>query len=252
MKTGMMAVAVLAVLAGCATPQETYQMQQAGGPSQTVTVPKSTMTGAASGAQADALAKAEVQSSNLAQQQFAKVEAQQAAQAKLTTQTLTDLDKMSGQLATIQSTDHKDYQQVEKTLQQLSTIANLQGTGQVTLFFKTGSAELEQFQQNRLITFLDYLSRDSRGRTVTLVTIGSASAIGNAEINKKLSLERANAAQPLIQQYLVNTPHKVYKVAGVGDMFAPKGASTQVEDRYQSVRVIAVYNTSDLPTVPGM
>ncbi len=48
------------------------------------------------------------------------------------------------------------------------------------------------------------------------------------------------------------TPHKLYMVAGVGDMFAPKDASMQVEYRYQSVRVIAVYNTSDLPTVPGI
>ena len=217
-----------------------------------MTVPKSTLTGQASGAQADTLMKTEVQSNNLAQQQFAKVEAQQAAQAKLTQQTLADLDKMSGQLTSVQSTDHQDYQAVEKTLQQLSTIANLQGTGQVTLFFKSGSAELDQFQQNRLITFLDYLGRDSRGRTITLVTIGSASAVGNATFNKKLSLERTDVALPVIGQYLVNTPHKLYKVAGVGDMFAPKDASLQVEHRYQSVRVIAVYNTGDLPTVPGI
>ena len=106
-------------------------------------------------------------------------------------------------------------------------------------------------QTNRLVNFLDYLARDSRGRTVILVSIGSASATGNAQINKKLSTERSQAPLPTINQYLVNTPHKFYKVTGVGDMYAPKNASIQVEERYQSARIIAAYNTSDLPATPS-
>jgi hypothetical protein len=54
----------------------------------------------------------------------------------------------------------------------------------------------------------------------------------------------------MINQYLVNVPHKFYGVTGVGDMYAPKNAS-QVEDRYQSARVIAAYSTSNLAAMPA-
>jgi hypothetical protein len=64
-------------------------------------------------------------------------------------------------------------------------------------------------------------------------------------------MERSEAALPMINQYLVNVPHKFYKVTGVGDMYAPKNASLQVENRYQSARVIAAYSTSDLSAVPA-
>ena len=74
----------------------------------------------------------------------------------------------------------------------------------------------------------------------------AAGTIQNAELNKKLSTERSEATMPMINQYLVNVPHKFYKVTGVGDMYAPKNASLQVENRYQSACVIATYGTSDL------
>lgn len=41
-----------------------------------------------------------------------------------------------------------------------------QHSGQLTLFFKTGSVDIDQFQNQRLVSFLDYLSRESRRRTV--------------------------------------------------------------------------------------
>ncbi|HXJ82516.1 MAG TPA: hypothetical protein VMS64_27995 [Candidatus Methylomirabilis sp.] len=46
----------------------------------------------------------------------------------------------------------------------------------------------------------------------------------------------------------MNVPHKFYKVTGIGDMYAPKNASLQVDDRYQSDRIIAAYNASNLST----
>ena len=55
----------------------------------------------------------------------------------------------------------------------------------------------------------------------------------------------------MTNQYLVNVPHKFYRVTGVGDMYAPKNASLQVEDRYQSARVIAAYSTSNLAAMPA-
>ena len=214
-------------LAGCATPSENVSMQQPSGPPQQVAVPKSTWTGAASGAQADALAQSVVSANNNSMQEF---------------------DKMGGQLGRIQTTENKDYQTAQETLAKLEQLSNEQGTGQITVFFKTGSAELDPFQTQRLVGFLDYLARDSRGRTVVLVSIGTASAVGNPQLNKKLSTERSEAPLPMINQYLVNVPHKFYKVTGVGDMYAPKSASLQVDERYQSARIVAAYNASNLPT----
>jgi outer membrane protein OmpA-like peptidoglycan-associated protein len=217
-----------ALLGGCAGQAETMTMQQAGGPPQQVIVPKGAFTGAASGAQADALAQEIVKANNNTMKQF---------------------DAENGRLDKIQVTENKDYQTAQQTLAKLEQLSNEQGTGQITLFFKTGSIEMDSFQNQRLVNFLDYLARESRGRTVILVSIGSASAVGNAELNKKLSTERSEATLPMINQYLVNVPHKFYKVTGVGDMYAPKNAPLQVENRYQSARVIATYSTSDLSAV---
>jgi outer membrane protein OmpA-like peptidoglycan-associated protein len=218
-----------ALFAGCAGQPETVSMQQPGGPPQQVTMPKATFTGAASGAQADALAQAVVDANNNTMKQF---------------------DAENGHLDKIQSAENKDYQTAQQTLAKLEQLSNEQGTGQITLFFKTGAIELDTLQTQRLINFLDYLSRESRGRTVILVSIGSASATGNPQINKKLSAERSEAPLALINQYLVNVPHKFYKVTGIGDMYAPKNASLQVDDRYQSARIIAAYSASDLPPMP--
>jgi outer membrane protein OmpA-like peptidoglycan-associated protein len=219
----------VALVGGCATPQETLTMQGPAGQQQ-VSMPKSGWTGAASGEQADALAQEVVNANNNTMRQF---------------------EAENGRLDKLQTAENKDYQTAQQALAKLEQLSNLQGTGQITLFFKTGSAEIDQFQLQRLVTFLDYLSRDSRGRTVILVSIGSASAVGNPQLNEKLSIDRSQAPLPIINQYLVNVPHRFYKVTGIGDMYAPKNASLQVDERYQSVRIIAVYNASTLPPVPA-
>jgi hypothetical protein len=98
---------------------------------------------------------------------------------------------------------------------------------------------------------LDYLSRDSRGRKVIFVMIGSASATGSLAINEKLSRERAEAPQPTIDQYLVNVPHQFFKVYGIGDVYSPKNVTLQEDQRYQNVRIIAVYETDQIPRLPS-
>ena len=142
-------------------------------------------------------------------------------------------------------------QSAQQALAKLEKMANDQGTGQITLFFNTGSFKLDHDQTQRLVRFLDYLSVNSRGRKVILMSIGSASAVGSAKANKKLSQQRSESPLPIIDKYLVNTPHTFYKVTGIGDMYAPKGEPMKVEQRYQNVRIIAVYDTGDLPAVPG-
>jgi hypothetical protein len=108
----------------------------------------------------------------------------------------------------------------------IEQLSNQQGTGEITLFFPTGSHELRQGseQDTRLITFLDYLSRESR--------------------------ERAAAPEPIIDQYLVNIPHQFFKVYGLGDTYVPKTTTLTQEQRYQNVRIIAVYQTDQVPVLP--
>lgn len=218
--------AALALLAGCAGQPQTYTMQTPSGPPQTVTVPKGTATGAASVGDASALAKM-IQDSN--------------------NNVMVAYDRTNGQMKSLQATENQELKTSQEALTKLEQLSNQQGTGQITLFFAEGSASLSQEQQQRLIGFLDYLSRSAHGRKVILVAIGSASAVGNPAFNKKLSVERGQAPVPLINQYLVNLPHQVFRVSGVGDMYAPKNASMQIESRYQNVQIIAAYDSASLP-----
>ena len=151
----------------------------------------------------------------------------------------------------LQGTASKNLQTSQQALAMLEQLSNQQGTGQITLFFPTGSASLGSsgLQYERLINFLDYISRDSRGRKVLFVMIGSASATGSLAINEKLSRERSQAPEPIIDQYLVNVPHQFYKVYGLGDLYAPKDVTLQVDQRYQNVRIIAVYDTNQIPAL---
>lgn len=225
------------LVCGCATQPEVVKMQQSGGQQEQITVPKSAWTGAASGEQADVLAREIVEANNNSMKEFDKLQGH--------------LDKEDKTIAKLQSTEDKNLQAAQQSIAKLEKMSNEQGTGQITLFFKTGSAKLDHDQTQRLINFLDYLSRASHGRKVIMLSIGSASAIGSAKINKKLSIERSEAPLPIIDQYLVNIPHTFYKVTGIGDMYAPKGESQKVEQRYQNVRIIAVYDKSSIPPAPG-
>ena len=80
--------------------------------------------------------------------------------------------------------------------------------------------------------------------------IGSASATGNQQVNARLSRERSQAPEPIIDQYLVNVPHRFFQVYGLGDMYSPKHVTLTQEQRYQNVRIIAVYQTDQVPVVP--
>jgi outer membrane protein OmpA-like peptidoglycan-associated protein len=215
----LFAIATVAVglLAACAGQPETYTPTN-GAP---VTMPKGTITGGASVGDANALAQLVVEGNNSA---------------------MTKFDQVNGDMSKMQATDNQELQNSQQALTELEQLSNQQGSGQITLFFATGSVDLNQEQQQRLIRFLDYLSRENRGRTVILVSVGSASAVGPASINRQLSIGRSQAPLAIINQYLVNTPHNFYKVSAVGDMYAPKDASLAVDQRYQNVRIIAAYS----------
>jgi len=215
----LLAAVAAAALAGCAGQPQTYELE--GGES--VTVPKGTLLGGASAGQTTALAQEVADTNNNAMAQFGKVE----------------------------NTQNKELATSQAALAKLEQISMNQGAGSITLFFAEGSATLDQFQYQRLVNFLDYLQRESAGRKVILVSIGSASAVGSASVNQKLSAERSQAPLPIISQYLVNIPHQFYKVTSIGDMYAPKGAPMSVEKRYQSVRIIAAYDVAQIGKLGG-
>jgi outer membrane protein OmpA-like peptidoglycan-associated protein len=218
-------VIMTAVFCACAQPppeQLVVQRPDEQKP-QTITFPNGTVFGGASGSQASTLAQLVVDSNNNSMKDY----------------------------ESLQGTTSKNLQTSQQALSMLEQLSDQQGTGQITLFFPTGSASLGSsgLQYDRLISFLDYLSRDSRGRKVLFVMIGSASATGSLAINEKLSRERSQAPEPIIEQYLVNVSHQFYKVYGLGDLYAPKNVSLQEDQRYQNVRIIAVYDTNQIPAL---
>src|SRR5215813_11014558 len=225
----MLSLVVAAWLAGCAGQTEQLSMQrpQQGTqqpPPQAITFPNGTTFGGASGRQASELAQIIADANNNNMQDYQR----------------------------LQGTESKNLQTSQQALAMIEQLSNEQGSGQITLFFPTGSHELKpgSEQYERLVRFLDYLARESRGRELLFVMIGSASATGNPQLNERLSRERSAAPEPIIDQYLVNNPHKYYKVYGLGDTYSPKNVPLTQEQRYQNVRIIAVYQTDQVPVVP--
>jgi outer membrane protein OmpA-like peptidoglycan-associated protein len=215
---------VTAMLGGCAgQPQQYYMDQSDGRPQQPVTFPNGTVFGGASRQQASSLAQLIVDSNN---------------------NNMKDYEELQG-------TSSKNLQTSQHALQVLEHLSQQQGTGEITLFFATGASTLPSsgLQYQRLINFVDYLSRMSRGRKILFIMIGSASATGNMSVNQRLSQERAQAPEPAIDQYLVNVPHQFFKVHGIGDTYSPKNVSLTQEQRYQNVRIIAVYDTDQIPAL---
>jgi hypothetical protein len=65
---------------------------------------------------------------------------------------------------------------------------------------------------------------------------------GCAGQTEQLSMERPQqGTQP-------QAPQKVY---GLGDTYSPKNVPLTQEQRYQNVRIIAVYQTDQVPVVPA-
>ena len=137
-----------------------------------------------------------------------------------------------------------------ESLEQLLRLGQRQGTGEITLFFEAGGARLSAREEARLVRFLDHLQRESHGREIRFVCVGSAAANGPIGWNDKLSQRRAMAARSTIEHVLVNTSHAFIDLYGTGATQSPPGVGWQVDQRYRSVRVIAVYDDEQLPELP--
>ena len=242
----IMGAALAVVIGGCAGGPQTYYMDQSDGRSQAVTFPNGTVFGGASGRQASSLAQIMVDSNNNNMKDYEALQATSSKNLQATQEALQMLQRQD-------ATSSKNLQTSQHALQVLEHLSQQQGTGEITLFFATGSATLPSsgLQYDRLINFVDYLSRMSRGRKILFVMIGSASATGNMSANQRLSQERAQAPESTIDQYLVNVPHQFFKVHGIGDVYSPKNVSLTAEQRYQNVRIIAVYETDQIPALQG-
>jgi outer membrane protein OmpA-like peptidoglycan-associated protein len=236
----ILSLIVAVFLAGCAGQTEQLSMQeptqstQRGAPPpppQSITFPNGTTFGGASGRQASELAQIVIEANNNNLQEYQQLR--------------------SGEQQ-LQGTETKNLQTSQQARQMIEQLSNQQGTGEITLFFPVDQVDLKQgsLQYTRLITFLDYLSRESRGRQVLFLLIGSASATGSPQLNVRLSRERSQSPEPIIDQYLVNVPHRFFKVYGLDDIYSPKNVTLSQEQRYQNVRIVAVYQTDQVPVVP--
>ena len=253
MKTQIVSIlgaVVVAMLAGCAGQPQQFYMDQSDGPPQPVTFTNGTTFGGASNRQASSLAQIMVDSNNNNMKDYEALQATSSQDLQTTQEVLQTLQQVSQRQDALSS---KNLQTSQHALQMLEHLSQQQGTGEITLFFSTGSAALPQggLQYQRLINFVDYLSRMSRGRKILFVMIGSASATGSMSVNQRLSQERAQAPESSIDQYLVNVPHQFFKVHGIGDVYSPKNVSLPQELRYQNVRIIAVYETDQIPALRG-
>jgi len=135
----------------------------------------------------------------------------------------------------------------QATLAVVEEMARRHGTGEITVFFPVGGANLQAPERERLVHFADFLSREARGRKLLLLSIGSASAFGDARLNLKLAEKRSQQPTDVFAKYLINVPHEFHQVYGTGDMYSPKGVSMKEHERYQSARVIVVFQTAQLP-----
>ena len=156
-----------------------------------------------------------------------------------------------GELAEIKSTGKQALDIAQRSLQIIEEMSKRQGTGEITIFFPNQSAVIDKktIEFERLVHFADFLSRESRGRKIILLSIGSASSTGSKKVNLKLAKKRSQTPLDILDKYLVNIPHVFHKVYGTGDMFSPKGVRMKEHQRYQHTRIIALFDTSQSPTV---
>jgi outer membrane protein OmpA-like peptidoglycan-associated protein len=159
--------------------------------------------------------------------------------------------KMQGDLSEIKATNQKALETAQKSLQIIEDMAAKQGTGEITVFFPTGSSSLHKgsLEYDRLVRFADFLSRESKGRKIIFLSIGSASATGHHETNMKLAKKRSEAPVDVLDKYLINIPHEYYKVYGTGDLHSPKKATMKENQRFQHTRIIALFDTAQAPKV---
>jgi len=276
LKTFAAAAGLLAwgVALGCAGKTAQLQMKDGTGAAREVVFPKGGVFGGVSQEQVGTLAQMVADSNTAASQQMAEI-GQTAGKTAAATgrieeaanqilngeKRLEDVTRsIDGTTRRIDETsqksldlDAKTYDGTQAILQIVEKVSKTQGSGEITIFFPVASSRIEQgaLQYTRLVNFLDYIGRESKGRKIMLVSVGSASAFGPPALNRKLAKERAEAPLAIVKQYLVNTPHEYLRIYGTGDANSPKGVAKAEHKNYQAVRLIAFFEKSQEPALPA-
>lgn len=260
------AVIITALLTyGCAGSTKELQM---GG--KTIVFPNGTVFGGASKEQASVLAQIFVDSHNRTIQEMGEVKElgkesvrnqkeslqnqeslkKSARKLEESAQQLLDAAQKSNEIT--QRSLQKNYETAQSALQMLEHLSKRQGTGEITIFFPSGSGRItkDSLEYERLIRFVDYLARESKGRKLLFISIGSASSTGDRKTNRKLAKCRSEFPVEIIDKYLVNIPHEFYKVYGTGDVYSPRNITMKEHERYQHTRIVAVYETDQVPALP--
>jgi hypothetical protein len=153
----------------------------------------------------------------------------------------------------IDETGTRTYDTTRMILDAFEKVSKKQGTGELTIFFPVASSRIERgsMQYTRIVNFVDFLARESRGRKIMLVSVGSASAFGPPEVNERLAKERSQAPLDVVDQYLVNLEHEYVKIYGTGDAYSPRDVAMKEHLRYQATRLIAFYEMGQQPQLPS-
>lgn len=232
-------VLLIALLVGCAGETKQLYIKDTTGATKEIVFPNGTILGGASKEQAIALATIFVDSHNMAMQEMDELK-------KMSKKSLANQEA-------IMASQQKNLETAQKALQMIEQLSKKQGTGEITVFFPIGSSELKKgsHEFQRLVNFADYLARESKGRKVLLISIGSASAIGDKKLNERLGKKRSEVPIDILDKYLVNVPHQFFKIYGTGDIYSPKNVTMKEHQRYQHTRVIAFYETEQIPPLPA-
>ncbi|MEW6571789.1 MAG: hypothetical protein AB1390_11580 [Nitrospirota bacterium] len=237
---------------GCAGKPSELHMRDKANATKPVVFPKGTMIGGASKEQASKLAQIFVDSHNIAMQETDEINKSAQAIQGSTQRIEGSTQRIEEANSKIMESSQKNLETAQKALSAIEQLSKNQGTGEITLFYPVGSHQLRKssLEYERLVNFVDSLSKESKGRKILFVSIGSASAFGPKKFNKKLAERRSEAPKEIIDQYLVNIPHEYFKVYGVGDLYSPKHVPFKEHQRYQNTRIIAIYETDRIPALP--
>ncbi|MBI5233729.1 MAG: hypothetical protein HY880_05180 [Deltaproteobacteria bacterium] len=241
----------------------------------TIVFPNGTIFGGASRDQASELARIFVDSHNMSAQGISEVKDMAKESLKNQDSLKHSADKLMESTKHIEETTsrlsrdseqilknsqesrqslQKNSETAQKALQIIEQLSRKQGTGEITIFFPTNASRIKRgaLEYERLVRFIDYLSRESKGRKVLFISIGSASAFGDKKVNSKLAMDRSEFPVKVIDKYLVNIPHEFHKVYGIGDQYSPKGIPKKEHTKYQHTRIIALYETDQAPELPAI
>ncbi|MBE0426121.1 MAG: hypothetical protein IBX72_05690 [Nitrospirae bacterium] len=244
-------VAVFFIL-GCGGQIKELQMRDTNEQTKKVVFPKGTVLGGASKDQASVLAQIFVESHNNAMKETDEIKKSTQTLEGSTKRIEVSTQKIEGSTQKILESSQMNFETAQKTLMTIEHLSRSQGTGEITLFYPVASFQIKKgsLEYQRLVNFIDFLSQRSNGRKILFISIGSASAFGDMNFNRRLAEKRSDAPMEIIDKYLVNIPHEFYKVYGVGDVYSPKNVSMKEHHKYQSTRIIAFYETDQIPILP--